>query len=142
MAGKVTHKGELMFPSDYLSAVEFKGGDVTLTVKDVFADDLRTKDGGKERKWVISFIGTDKKLVLNKTNSEAIAHLHGSKAENWIGERVTFYPTRVSAFGAMTDAIRVRETKPSEPQQQEQQQQPTFSDADLDAGLLGGEGGA
>ena len=135
-----------MFPSDYLSAVEFKGGDVTLTVKDVFADDLRTKDGGKERKWVISFIGTDKKLVLNKTNSEAIAHLHGSKAENWIGERVTFYPTRVSAFGAMTDAIRVRETKPKPAPNGNGagtgNEQPTFSDADLDAGLLGGEGGA
>ena len=135
-----------MFPSDYLSAVEFKGGDVTLTIKDVFADDLRTRDGGSERKWVMSFIGTDKKLVLNKTNSEAIAHLHGSKAEKWIGERVTFYPTRVSAFGAMTDAIRVRDTKPKPAPNGNGagtgNEQPTFSDADLDAGLLGGEGGA
>lgn len=103
--------GQLMFPSDYLAAEEFKGKDVTLTIKDVRKDSLKLKDGGEEQKWIITFEKTPKKLVLNKTNASTIAKLHGSEAREWIGKPVTFYPTTCSAFGQQVDCIRVRGKK-------------------------------
>lgn len=109
MGSKVTFGGELMFPSDYLAAVEFKGRDVTLTIKAVNMEDLVMVGGGKKRKPVLSFNGTKKKLVLNVTNASAIASMYGAEAKAWVGKKVTFYPTKAK-FGRNTvDAIRVRE---------------------------------
>ncbi|HDZ21956.1 hypothetical protein LCGC14_0568750 [marine sediment metagenome] len=111
MADKVTLDGELMFPKDYLNAVEFKGKDVTLTVTDARWEDMRVR-GAKEskRKPVLAFKETKKKFVCNTTNADSIKHLLGkSEAKDWIGHRITLYPTRVP-FGRETkDAIRVRE---------------------------------
>ena len=115
---KVTLGGELMFPGDYLSAVEFKGKDVTLTVAAVSKESLQLADGGKKDKMVIRFERTPKKLVCNKTNADSIAQVYGSEAEKWVGKRVTFYPTRCLAFGDMVECIRVRENEPAARSQQ------------------------
>ena len=109
---KVTLDGELMFPNDYLAAVEFKGRDVTLTISAVSKEALQMMDGGKKNKLVLRFDKTAKKLVCNKTNADSIAQVHGAKAEKWVGQRVTLYPTRCLAFGEMVDCIRVREQAP------------------------------
>jgi hypothetical protein len=109
MAGTVTIGGKLLFPSDYLAAVEFQGKDVTLTVASLETDTLQMRDGGEETKWVMRFKETEKKLVLNTTNAESIGEIHGTDAGKWKGKKVTFYPARVKAFGAIVDAIRVRD---------------------------------
>ena len=94
MASKVTLGNELLFPSDYLAAVEFRGRDVTLTVASVFKDELKMRGGKSETKPVLSFRETKKKLVLNKTNADSIAEMYGTEAAEWVGQRVTFYPTK------------------------------------------------
>lgn len=109
---KVTLGGELAFPSDYLAAVEFKGKDVTLTVSAVSKEPLQMMDGTTKKKLVIRFERTPKKLVCNKTNADSIAQLYGTKAEDWVGKRITFFPTRCLAFGDNVDCVRVRESKP------------------------------
>ena len=106
---KPTFGGELMFPNDYLAAEEFGGKDVTLTIKSIKRDALRTTSGSTEDKYVIEFEKTKKKLVLNKTNAVQIAKVHGTKAEDWIGKQITLYPTTCMAFGSETDCIRVRD---------------------------------
>lgn len=111
---KVTLGGELAFPSDYLAAVEFKGRDVTLTITSVSKEPLKMMDGSTKHKMLLRFKGTEKKLVCNKTNADSIAQLYGTKAEEWVGKRVTLYPTRCLAFGDMVDCVRVRETVPPE----------------------------
>lgn len=109
---KVKLHDELMFPNQFLSAVEFKGRDVTLTIKSISKSDLQLKGGGKQRKPVITFEETDKKLVLNVTNSDSIAQLYGFQAADWVGKRITLFPT-TATFGRDTvDAIRVREVVP------------------------------
>lgn len=139
---KVTLGGELMFPSDFLSAVEFKGRDVTLTIKVVQKEDLQIKGGKKERKPVIYFDETPKKLVCNPTNGDSIAQLYGNEAKAWAGKRVTLYPTK-TMFGRETvDCIRVREKAPpakgaaSEPEQTSDDGPPPgekpFDPSDLD----------
>lgn len=113
MAGKVTLNGQLLHPSDYLSAVEFRGKDVTLTITKVFIDTLKMKGGASEQKPVLTFGGTEKKLVLNKTNAASIAVMYGDKAESWVGKRVTFYPSKTQCGRDMVDCIRVREKVPA-----------------------------
>ena len=78
---KVTLNGELMFPSDYVSAVELRGQDVTVTMSAVSKEALQMKDGTNKGKLVIRFERTPKKLVCNKTNADSIAQVHGTAAE-------------------------------------------------------------
>jgi hypothetical protein len=110
MASQVTLDGKLMFPSDYVAAVEFMGRDVTLTISGVKIEDLAIAGTSqKKRKPVISFKERPKKLVLNKTNAESIAAVHGREAKLWVGKRITLYPTRTRYGSNMVDCIRVRE---------------------------------
>lgn len=110
---KATIGGQLLSPSDYLAAVEFKGKDVTLTIKSVKVEDLQTAEG-KKRAPVVSFHETKKLLVLTaKVNQSTIAKLHGAAVEGWVDKRITLYPTTCNAFGNPdTDCIRVRPVVP------------------------------
>lgn len=117
MAGKVTMRGEVMFPSEYLCAEDLlaAGRDVTLTIRNIEKTKVRMKDGGDEEKWVVHFEKTSKKLILNrKSHPDAIAAMYGTKAEDWLGKRITLYPARVMAFGEMVDAVRIRDKKPDD----------------------------
>ena len=109
---KPTLNGELLHPSDYLAAVEFKGRDVTMTIASVKRDDLMMKGGKSETKPVLTFRERPKKLVLNKTNASIIADLYGTEATAWVGKRITLYPTKTQCGRATVDCIRVRETAP------------------------------
>lgn len=112
MPSKVTLDGKLMFPKDYLAAVEFQDRDVTLTIASVGREDLikiEKKKKVTESKPVLTFKETKKKLVLNVTNATTIAELYGYVAEEWLDKRITLYPTRGMAFGQIQDMIRVRE---------------------------------
>ena len=100
---------DLMFPSKYLKAADFRGKEVNLTIKSVAGHDLQTTRG-KEFKYVVCFNETDKMLVLNKTNAKAIAEaLKEPKAVNWTGKKITLFPTTCEAFGKITDCIRVKQ---------------------------------
>jgi hypothetical protein len=112
MASKVTFKDELLYPSDYLAAFDLAGKDMTLTILTISKQELQLRNGGKKVKPVLTFKETPKKVVLNVTNAESIAIMHGNKAEAWVGRQVTFFPTQVPVGRTMADAIRVRETAP------------------------------
>jgi len=123
---KPTLGGKLMFPSEFVAAEEFNDKDVSLTIKSVKVDSLRTTDGSTEQKPVLYFNETPKKLVLNKTNATQIAQLHGAKAEKWVGKKVTLFPTTCAAFGQTVDCIRIRPTMPqSKPKPQPAQPVPS-----------------
>ena len=105
----VTLGEKLMFPSDYLGAVDLKGHDVTVTIASIEWAELRMAGGSTKRKPIIRFDRKEKKLVLNKTNAASIAAQHGNVAEQWVGKQITLYPTRTRCGGQMVDCIRVRE---------------------------------
>ncbi len=111
MPSKVTFKDELLFPSDYLAAVDLHGKDLTVTIAGIAKESLRLRRGGSQVKPLLSFQEHPKKVVLNKTNAESISIALGStKAEAWIGKQVTFYPTTCLVGRETVDCIRVRET--------------------------------
>ena len=110
---------KLLFPSLYLCAADLRGQDVDLTIRRVVVQDIQAAGGASEKKPVMYFEETKKKaedkgekekcLVLNKTNAATIAKvLSDPEIDNWIGERITLYPTRAMAFGEEVDCVRVR----------------------------------
>lgn len=98
----------LMFPNDYLGAHEFRGKDVTKVIKSVSMEDLRVEGGKKERRPVLTFEDTPKKLVLNKTNAKTIAKLHGNDTATWIKRAITMFPTTCMFGRERVDCIRIR----------------------------------
>ena len=55
--------------------------------------------GGKKNKPIIHLAGSDKTLVLNKTNARAVAGLYGRKTEGWVGKRVSLSAEHGKWFG-------------------------------------------
>ena len=59
---------------------------------------------------MLSFNESEKKLILNKTNAELIASLHGRDYEHWSGKQVTLFATPVSTPDGLKNGIRVRDS--------------------------------
>ena len=105
---------DLLFPSKYLRAADLGEKDAVVEISAIDPrHQLRRADNTTEEKPVVSMKGTDKLWVLNKTNAKTIARLYGKRPREWIGKRVTLYPTEVAAFGKQHETIRVRETVPA-----------------------------
>jgi hypothetical protein len=110
---------ELAFPSEYLAAEDLNGREVTVEIESVTIDEVKLKDGKKERKAILSFKGAKKRLLLNKTNAKTIKAIHGPAPGDierdvtklWVGKAITLYPTTTNAFGEVTDCVRVRKQK-------------------------------
>jgi len=95
--------------SDYLRAEEIPVGKLfSVTIKSIEEVIFETKNGkAGTRKLAATFNETEKKLVLNKTNSMTIASMYGSESDNWPGKIVKLYQTKVSFGDEMVDAIRI-----------------------------------
>ncbi len=94
---------ENAFPSKYLKAANLGGKTVRLKMTNVVMEKL-----GDDTRPVVHFSGTDKTLVLNKTNANVINEVYGRETDEWIGKDIDVYPTRVEYQGKMVDAMRVR----------------------------------
>lgn len=91
------------FPSTYLKASDLQGRRVSVTMAGV-----RMEDIGGEQKPILSFVGKEKGLVLNKTNANMIAEITGSEeTDDWHGQAIVLYPTKTDFQGKRVDAIRV-----------------------------------
>ena len=82
-----------LFPGRFMKAGEFQGKDVTLTVSDIELEELPQEKGGDKPRGILSFRETKKKLVLNRTNGECIKGMFGRNPQEWIGKRVTLFPS-------------------------------------------------
>lgn len=105
-----------VFPSKYLKAEDDafdNGAEVTVTIKEVTAETLSSRDKGDETKPVMYFRELPKGLILNKTNWGVCVKLFGSdESDDWNGERVTLTTVDVDAFGDVVRAIRIKNQKP------------------------------
>lgn len=102
------------FPSKYMRAEDLAGVDRVVTINSVdFEDFTDPKTRRTETKPVIRFREkAAKDLVVNRTNFKTISAVLGEDTDDWIGQQLILYVTRVESFGEMVDAIRVRERKP------------------------------
>lgn len=99
------------YPSKNLKAADIEESEMVLTMKDV---QMETVGQGKnaEDKPVLYFEETEKSLVLNKTNANAISQLYGPDTDGWGGKRIALFSTTVDFAGTPTLAIRVHLKKP------------------------------
>lgn len=97
---------EQLYPGRFLSAPLLLGKRVTLTISDVDLEILEGDDGAKTR-GVLTFKGTDKQLVLAKTNALCIKAMFGNQVADWIGKRVTFHEEPVKFGGETKPGVRV-----------------------------------
>ena len=104
---------EKLFPSKYLKATDLDGRDVVVRIRSVLSEPVQSQEGESEDKPVVHFHGTDKRLVLNKTNADTIAGLYGPEVDRWANRPVTLFVQHgVQAFGKSVDALRVRPEPP------------------------------
>jgi hypothetical protein len=106
------------FPSKYLSAVDLAASptrSVRVTIESIEMETMKSRERGDEEKAIVYFRGKTKGLVLNKTNSNTIAHSFGFDTDDWIGQTIELYTAEVEAFGEMVEAIRVRIPKAATP---------------------------
>jgi hypothetical protein len=94
-----------LFPSRFLHHADLQGRSQTVIIKDVTLEDVG--DDGRQKP-VIRFRGREKGFVCNATNYDVIADTYGDETDDWAGQPIELYPTRVPFKGQLTDAIRVR----------------------------------
>lgn len=110
-------------PGEYLGAWDLKGRDVDVTIVKVEARTLKNKQGSN-RKPVIFVKGSDRGVVINKTNGKTIAAIYGKDTTKWVGKRITLYATTTSAGGETVDCIRVRPEPPKAKSSEQEPEQP------------------
>lgn len=97
-----------LYPGRFLKADMLKGQKVTLIIAKI---DIEVLEGekGKEPKVIITLGGgsKSKEYVMPKTNGFCLKRMFGNNPHDWLGKRVTWYPT-TTKFGRETvDCIRV-----------------------------------
>lgn len=117
------------FPSNYLRATDLKGKQPVVTIDKVVLETI-----GKDSKLVVYFKGTDKGLVLNKTNANGISDLLGTdETDDWAGKKIKLVTAMVEYQGRRVPAVRVEEAsgtvsrKPAPPPEPE----PEIADDDI-----------
>ena len=122
------YKTEL-FP--YLSGPMLNGSVWPLTIKGFEVERMEGRRG-VESKFVISFVETDKKLILNKTNAQIIAMLHGEETDGWKGKQINVYAEDVRAFGETHRVVRVSSQMPQPKSTKSTANEPISRDENLD----------
>ena len=109
------HYKSMFEDNGMLYACHLDGKDFTLTIRKVEAGSVTGSKGKKDKKPIVHFERTDKKLALNKTNGKVIAGMYGPDTDDWVGKRITLYAT-TTEFGSETvECIRVRPKVPPAP---------------------------
>ncbi len=98
---------EAMLRGDYLAAVEFGERTPTFRIASVSLVDMEMDDGKKKTKGVVYFHETDRGLVMNRTNAEAMARMFGNETNEWAGRRVTLHSVEVQLGPKKVPGIRV-----------------------------------
>lgn len=105
------------FNYNYLGSYSLVDGkDLVLTIKEFKKEEVKDTKGKKKECFVVRFHEPNiKPMILNKTNCKAVEKLYGSPfIEDWSGKKISIYVTKVDAFGDEVDALRIRDTAPSE----------------------------
>lgn len=95
------------YPSKYVKSSDLGGRTITVTIDRVLVENVGG-DQAEEHKPVLYFQGKEKGLVLNKTNAESIAYVHGDETDNWVGKQIELFTMMVSYNNRMTPGLRVR----------------------------------
>lgn len=92
-----------MFDNPYLAADDLRDRPWTLTIKSVAPGRIPKPGSSKvDKRPIVRFVELEAKatkdapakgLVINATNYKTIRALYGKTAEEWVGKRITIFPT-------------------------------------------------
>ncbi len=102
------------YDEKWLKSVDLDEKDFVVTITRAEAGKLNDQKGQVTRKPIVWFKGWPKPLALNKTNGGLIAGIYGNDMANWIGKRITIYPTTTTMGGKIVDCVRVRPSAPKQ----------------------------
>ena len=113
MAGKTDDIRDF-YDRNFIQAFDLQGRDVTITIAGVRMEKIRTGGGGEVKsKAILKIEGRDLEFIPCKTDAvKVIGGMYGTKTKEWIGKRITIYPTTCQVGGETKDAIRVRPMVP------------------------------
>lgn len=109
---KLTHWKKLTNPN-YLGSHDFQPNqEVEVVIEKVENVDIELFNGKKleVKNCILAYFkGAKKPMILNKENMKLITKVTGSPyVEQWTGKKIVLHVVPVSAFGSMTDAVRVK----------------------------------
>ena len=96
-----------LFPSRYLKADDLGTHDLEVEIREVKVEDVNG-----ETKAVLYSTGSNKGLVLNKTNADVIAYTFGEDTDLWGGRKIVLFATRTQFQGKLVPCVRVRVPRP------------------------------
>lgn len=95
-----------VFESKYLRAADLGGEIATVTIVNVTMEEVGQD---KEKRPVVYFKGSDKGMILNKTNWSMIVDVTGEDdSDNWTGKSIQIYEGEAMFKGEMVPALRVK----------------------------------
>jgi len=103
-----------LYGSTYLTAGDLHSEQPRRKIGKVDLVELKEKDGTAKRKFLVYLEGTEKPLVLNKTNATKLAAAYGKDRSKWIGVGVELY---AEMTGLGKEGVRLRPLKPTAPGQ-------------------------
>lgn len=105
---------------DYIGAYAFQPGEEKIvTISRVQRAMVPGPDGKREECTIVHFVEKEKPLILNATNGKMIEKLSGTGyIEQWAGVRIKLVVEKVKAFGDVVAAVRVKNEKLQQIQQQ------------------------
>lgn len=106
-----------------------KYNEKVVTIELVKKETVHDGRGGSEECTVV-YLKETKPMVANSTNLRSIARICGSPyIEDWQGNQITLFVSKVKAFGEMHDAIRVKKSATDAKKQTNTLTPQRFSDA-------------
>ncbi len=101
-----------MLESKFLKK-EDVGGGVLYTITSVIQKNVAKEGADPEHKWCLTFVESDKPLVLNSTNIQLCQAIFGSDdTDDWLNKAIVLYTDpSVSFQGKVIGGIRVRKPK-------------------------------
>ena len=95
------------FPSEFLRASDLDRKRIKVTISRVEMREL-----GDDKKPCVFFEGKEKGLALNVTNANTIADAYGDETDDWEGQEIILYSTKVEYRGKRVDGIRIDVPEP------------------------------
>lgn len=105
-----------VFPTEHITHFDLKGKDRTLTIKSFDVNGGYWLNGKRQRAIILYFEEAKKGLRLNTSIEKTIAVKlgYGPEIEEWIGKRITIYPTTDDMIrGEDKRCVRVRPSVPA-----------------------------
>lgn len=102
------------FNKEFLGAHDLDDGrDIILTIKRIDQEEVIAVGGIKSSRPIVTFNEKAKRMIFNNTHCKTISKITGSRDVNdWLGIPVQIYAQEGSAYGEVTDMLRIRPTKP------------------------------